>query len=113
IYPLHGVKCKACGTIQYPPQRVCIKCRAKDSFEEVRLYDKKGKLFSYSFDFLRGAPLGIINLEGGGRLFLWLTDVDVGELKIDMPVELSFRRLDPLRSDSIYLYFWKATPVRA
>lgn len=112
IYPLHGVKCKACGAIQYPPQRVCIKCRSKDNFEEVRLYDKKGKLFSYSFDFLRGVPVGLINLEGGGRIFCELTDVDIRELKIDLPVELSFRRLDPLRSDGIYLYFWKATPVR-
>ncbi|MEM2104024.1 MAG: zinc ribbon domain-containing protein, partial [Candidatus Bathyarchaeia archaeon] len=49
IYPLHGVKCNSCGTVQYPPQRICIKCRARDNFEEVRLCEKKGKLFSYSF----------------------------------------------------------------
>ncbi|RLI26918.1 MAG: 3-hydroxy-3-methylglutaryl CoA synthase [Candidatus Hecatellales archaeon] len=113
IFPLHGVKCQVCGTIQYPPQRVCVKCGSKDSFEEVRLYDRRGKLFSYSYDFLRGTPIGLVNLEGGGRIFCELTDVDVKELKVDMPVELSFRRLDLWRSDGIYGYFWKAIPVRA
>lgn len=113
IYPLHGVKCKVCGTVQYPPQRVCIKCHAKDNFEEVRLCGRKGKLFSYSFQFLRGkVPIGLVNLEGGGRIFVELTDVDAEELKIDMPVELTFRRLDLWREDGIYGYFWKATPIR-
>lgn len=113
IHPLHGVRCKVCGTIQYPPQRVCIKCRAKDNFEEVGLSGKKGKLFTYSFDFIRGnVPIGIVNLEGGGRLFLELTDVEPGDIKIDMPVELTFRRLDLWREDGIYGYFWKAAPAR-
>jgi 3-hydroxy-3-methylglutaryl CoA synthase len=114
IYPLHGVKCRVCGTVQYPPQHVCIKCRAKDDFEEVRLCGGKGKLFSYSFEFIRGnVPIGLVNLEGGGRVFVELTDVDPGELKIDLPVELTFRRLDLWREDGMYGYFWKATPTRS
>jgi len=113
IYPLHGVKCRVCGTIQYPPQRVCIKCRAKDDFEEVRLCGRKGKLFSYSFEFIRGnVPIGLVNLEGGGRVFVELTDADPGELKIDLPVELTFRRLNLWREDGMYGYFWKATPIK-
>lgn len=113
IFPLHGVKCRVCGTIQYPPQRICIKCNAKDNFEEVRLYDKKGKVFSYSFEFIRGnVPIGLVNLEGGGRMFIELTDVDQDELKIDLPVELTFRRLNIWRQDAMYSYFWKATPIR-
>jgi len=113
IYPLHGVKCRVCGTIQYPPQRVCIKCRAKDDFEEVRLCGRKGKLFSYSFEFIRGnVPIGLVNLEGGGRVFVELTDADPDELKIDLPVELTFRRLNIWREGDMYSYFWKATPIR-
>lgn len=113
IYPLHGVKCRICGTIQYPPQRVCIKCQAKDNFEEVRLGGGRGRLFTYSFDFIRGnIPIGLVNLDGGGRIFVELTDVDPGELKIDLPVELTFRKLDLWREDGIYGYFWKATPIR-
>ncbi|MEM2103733.1 MAG: Zn-ribbon domain-containing OB-fold protein, partial [Candidatus Bathyarchaeia archaeon] len=112
IYPLHGVKCNSCGTVQYPPQRICIKCRARDNFEEVRLCEKKGKLFSYSFEFMRGTPIGLVNLDGGGRVFLELTDVDLDELKIDLPVELTFRKQDLMRDDGMYVYFWKATPIR-
>jgi len=114
IYPLHGVKCKTCGTIQYPPQRICIKCKTKDNFEEVRLCGKKGTLFSYSFDFIRGnVPIGLVNLEDGGRLFVELTDVDPNELKVGMQVELTFRKLDLWREDGMYGYFWKATPIRS
>ncbi|MCS7115687.1 MAG: hydroxymethylglutaryl-CoA synthase [Nitrososphaerota archaeon] len=113
IFALHGVKCRVCGTVQYPPQRVCMECRSKDNFEEVRLYERKGKLFTYSFEFIRGnVPIGLINLEGGGRLFIELTDVDPEELKIDLPVELTFRRLNIWRPDGMYIYFWKATPIR-
>ena len=112
IYPLHGVKCRVCGTVQYPPQQVCIKCRAKDDFEEVRLCGRKGKLFSYSFEFIRGnVPIGLVNLEGGGRVFVELTDADPDELKIDLPVELTFRRLNLWREGGMYGYFWKATPI--
>jgi len=113
IYSLHGVKCRVCGAIQYPPQRVCIKCHAKDDFEEVRLNSRKGKLFSYSFEFIKGnVPISLVNLEGGGRVFVEVTDVEQDELKIDLPVELTFRRLDLWREDSMYGYFWKATPIR-
>ena len=41
---LYGVKCKQCGFIQYPPQRVCINCQAKDDFEDYRFSDKTGEL---------------------------------------------------------------------
>jgi uncharacterized OB-fold protein len=51
-------------------------------------------------------------MEGGGRVFLELTDVvDVRELKVGMDVELVFRRLELWRSDGIYGYFWKAAPA--
>lgn len=110
IFPFYGVKCRSCGAVQYPPQRICIKCNAKDNFDKVRLSDKRGRLFSFSYDFLRGVPIGLINLEGGGRVFLELADVDIRELKVDMEMELAFRRLDLWRSDGIYGYYWKATP---
>ncbi|HKY06408.1 MAG TPA: 3-oxoacyl-[acyl-carrier-protein] synthase III C-terminal domain-containing protein, partial [Blastocatellia bacterium] len=31
IYKLHGYRCLACGKIQYPRQRVCIACQARDN----------------------------------------------------------------------------------
>jgi len=45
---LCGVKCRNCGSPQYPAQRVCYKCRAKDDFDRYRFADKKAKLTSFS-----------------------------------------------------------------
>jgi len=115
VLRFHGCKCKSCGTIQYPRQRVCTRCHTKDNFEDIRLSDKKGKVFTYTLDYIAGTidvPLvdAIINLDGGGRVELEVTDRDVNEIKIDMPVELTFRKL--YFAGDIHNYFWKATPVR-
>lgn len=116
ILRLHGVKCNACGTVQFPPQRVCTKCHAKDNFTEVRLSDKKGTLFTYSMDYIAGTmdvPLVItvVNFEGGGRVLNTMTDRDISEVRIGMPVEMSFRKL--YTAGGIHNYFWKSMPIRA
>lgn len=49
---LYGSKCRICGTPQYPAQRVCIKCGAKDQFEDYRFADKKGRVTTFSHDNL-------------------------------------------------------------
>lgn len=111
IYPLHGSKCKSCGAIEYPPQRVCAKCRAKDNFEEVRLSDKKGVLHSFSKEFASGQLIGLVNFEGGGRIWCNIVDTTYEELEIGMPVEMSFREV--VYDLGIHDYFWKAIPLRA
>lgn len=116
---LYGVKCKACGTIQYPPQRVCTKCHTKDQFEPIRLSDKKGMLFTYSVDysptFSPQTPtptvISVINFEGGGRMQCFMTDFELDGVKVEMPVEMTFRKLNV--RGGIHNYSWKCRPVRA
>lgn len=115
IFPLRGVKCKACGTIQYPPQRVCAICKSKDQFESYRLSEKNAKIFTFSMDYLKSTPepptvTTTIDFEGGGRMECYLTDRDIKEVKIGLPVEMSFRRLGLV--DGIHSYFWKSIPLR-
>lgn len=110
IYPLHGTKCKICGAVQYPPQRVCAKCHTKDSFEEIRLYDKAGTLHSFSTEFATGQLIGLVNFDGGGRIWCNITDTTYEELEIGMPMEMSFREI--LYDLGIHDYFWKAIPIR-
>lgn len=119
ILGLCGVRCKRCGTPQYPYQRVCVNpnCGAIDEMEDYRFSDKKGRLFSYTGDNLAfslspPAIYGMVDFEGGGRFLFDLTDCELESLKVDMPVEMSFRRkyLDEVRG--IHGYFWKARPVR-
>lgn len=115
---LYGAKCKACGTTQYPPQRVCTKCHTKDQFEQIRLSDKKGKLFTYSIDysptFSTQTPtptvISIVNFEGGGRMQCFMTDFELDDIQVEIPVEMTFRKLN--FRGGIHNYSWKSRPVR-
>jgi len=119
IMALYGSKCKACGTPQYPAQRVCVNpnCGAIDQMEDYCFADKKGRLFSYTGDnlaFSVSPPemYGVIDWDGGGRYILDVTDTEPESLKVDMPVEMTFRRRYTDELHGIYGYFWKATPIR-
>ena len=113
---LYGVKCNVCGTVQYPPQRVCTKCHTKDQFEKIRLSDKRGNLYTYSIDYIGWAPemptvTAIVNFEGGGRIQCYMSDAKVDELNIGMPLEMSFRKID--FREGINIYSWKCIHDKA
>ena len=111
----YGVKCKKCGTPQYPPQRVCIHCRGKDEFEEYSFADKIGKVVNYSHDYL-GATLdppitiATVDFEEGGRVRLDMVDREMEEVKVGTKVEMTFRKVRD--AGSIHDYWWKCRPVR-
>jgi 3-hydroxy-3-methylglutaryl CoA synthase len=112
---LHGHRCRTCGTLQYPFQRVCFQCFAKDDFDEVRLADLTGKVLSFTMDFFAGSPdpplvVTMIETEGGARLHMQMTDVSPRELKLDLPVEFVFRKIHEYGGTPNY--YWKCTPIR-
>ncbi len=114
-YRLHGVKCKKCGMVQYPPQLVCIECHSRDQFEIYKLQNKPAKLATYTEDYASPTPnppliLAVIDFQGGGRMWAYMTDKGDTQIEIGMPVELTFRKL--FTSDGIHNYYWKCTPVR-
>lgn len=117
VVSLKGGKCKKCGKVQIPPQRVCAWCQAKDEIEEVRLSDKKGTMYTYSADYLSEISpdppnvIAVIDIEGGGRLSTTLTDRDPDKLAFDLPMEFTFRNLHD--SQGVKNYFWRARPIRA
>ncbi len=120
VLALYGVRCIPCGTPQFPAQRVCVnpECGAIDQMEPYRFSDKRGFLFTYTGDNLAFSPsppaiYGIVNFEEGGRYWFDLTDVDLEELKVDMPVEMSFRKKYVDEQFGVHGYFWKAVPVMA
>jgi hydroxymethylglutaryl-CoA synthase len=107
-------KCQRCGQVQFPHQRVCYRCYTRDAFAKVRLSDKIGAVKSFTFDNFAGSPApplvaGIVDVEGA-RLYVQMTDVNPKEVKLDMPVELTFRRIH--EAGGTPNYFWKSTPVR-
>lgn len=119
VLGLVGVRCLRCGTPQFPAQRVCVnpECGAVDRMEDYRFADKKGFLFTYTADRLAAslnppAIYGIVDFAGGGRYMFDLTDCEQDELKVGMPVRMSFRRKYSDEARGIYGYFWKAVPLR-
>src|SRR5439155_1673776 len=94
---LYGSRCEACGLVQYPQARICIGCQARDRMQEHKL-GKRGTVFTFTLDNLAPVPehpmpMAVIDLEGGGRLYLQVTDAAEGEVRVGAPVELTFRRL--------------------
>jgi 3-hydroxy-3-methylglutaryl CoA synthase len=115
IYKLYGYRCLGCGKVQYPRQRVCIGCQAKDSFESVRLSDKRAQIFTFTIDFLNAdldppTVMSVVDFEGGGRAYLMMTDRNPAEVKIEQQVEMTFRRL--YDAEGFANYYWKCRPVR-
>ncbi|GIW44222.1 MAG: ACP synthase [Candidatus Binatia bacterium] len=112
----HGQRCRRCGTEQFPFQRVCFQCFARDDFDEIRLAERQGKVMSFTFDYFAGSPdppliVTTIEVEGGARVYLQMTDASPSEVKLDMPVEFTFRKIHEYGGTPNY--FWKCTPVRS
>lgn len=113
LLPLHGGKCLQCGAVQFPRHRVCIECGQPGDLDDVALA-RRGTLFTFTHDHLFESPdppttHGVVDLDGGGRLYLQLTDCDADRVAIDMPLELTFRRLHD--GGGFHNYFWKARPA--
>jgi len=110
---LYGSRCDACGLVQFPQARVCLQCGARDRMTEQKL-GKRGTVFTFTIDNLAPVPehpmpMAVIDVEGGGRLYLQMTDTAEGEVKVGTNVELTFRRLHEAGGNRNY--FWKARPA--
>jgi hydroxymethylglutaryl-CoA synthase len=112
----HASRCKKCGWMAFPVQRVCYNCRSKDDYEEVRVSDMTGKVFTFTRDNLGGRsddPVivqTVAELENGLRFYGIMTDCEPDSVEVNMPVELTFRRL--YEGAGFHNYFWKLRPVR-
>jgi 3-hydroxy-3-methylglutaryl CoA synthase len=112
VLPLHGGRCGACGTVQFPRHRVCIECGHTGGLADVALA-RRGRLFTFTNDHVCESPdppvcHAVVDLDGGGRLYVQLTDCDPDAVAIDMPLELTFRKLHD--GGGFHNYFWKARP---
>jgi 3-hydroxy-3-methylglutaryl CoA synthase len=119
IYGLYGSTCTACGTVTFPPQRICVNpdCGAVDQTEPILLSDKKSTVFNFTGDNLVAsndppAICGTVEFETGGRFQFDFTDCDVEDLSVGMQMEMSFRRRTYDAKRGISRYFWKAVPAK-
>jgi len=110
---LYGTRCRKCGTFAYPRRRVCLKCSAKDEYEDAKL-PREGRIYTLAKDYLFPNPdpptvMAVADMEGGGRFYGQVTDCDPARAKIGMPVELTFRKFH--QGEGFYNYFWKLRPT--
>lgn len=119
ISALTGTKCRACGTPQYPRQRVCVnpECGEIDDMEDYRFSDKIGTVAAFTGDnlaFTWDPPqiYGLVDFKEGGRILLDLTDCTLDSVKVGMPVKMSFRKKYADTDRGYYGYFWKAVPAK-
>jgi uncharacterized OB-fold protein len=116
VLALYGGKCRKCGTPHFPVQRICFGCKSKDNMEEVRLVGKKAELFTFTKDNLFATidppqVMSVVEIEGGYRIYCQMTDRNPDQVKVGMPLEMSFRKIHEARG--LNNYFWKCRPVRS
>lgn len=110
---LYGARCRGCEAVHFPPRRVCDKCGNKDGMEDFKL-SRRGRIYTYTHDYIYLNPdppetLAAVDLEGGGRFYGQVTDVNPEDVQIGLEVELSFRKLHD--GQNLPNYFWKAVPA--
>jgi 3-hydroxy-3-methylglutaryl CoA synthase/NAD(P)-dependent dehydrogenase (short-subunit alcohol dehydrogenase family)/putative sterol carrier protein len=116
---LVGGKCRKCGTAQFPSMRICVNpdCRAVDSQDEWEFSNQQAVIKSFTGDLLSvsvdpPAVYGMVQFEGGGRLYADFTDCELGDVSVGQPVTLSFRKRYTDKERGFTGYFWKAVPAQ-
>ncbi len=108
-----GQQCRKCQSVQFPNQRVCERCFAKDAFDPARLADRVGSVVTYTLDYFFPTPdpptiVAVVEIDGA-RVHLQIVDCPPEDVRIGMPVEFSFRRIH--EAGGRPNYYWKGIPV--
>ena len=116
-YALVGEVCPHCSAKIFPPRDICPECgdEAKDNYQ----FSGRGEVYSYTT--LYNAPAGyeeqapytvaMVQLEEGPLVTAQLTDIDVKEPEVGMPVEMVTRKLGSEGDRGILIYGYKFRPV--
>jgi 3-hydroxy-3-methylglutaryl CoA synthase len=120
ILGLVGGRCTETGVVQFPRTRISVSPNKStvDTQEPYRFAERKAKILTWSADFLTFsmAPpnhYGMVDFEGGGRIYLDITDVEPGDVDTGLPVKMVFRIKEIDERRGFTRYFWKATPDRS
>lgn len=116
---LVGGRCRVTSKVHFPPSRLSYGPgpTLQDTQAPYPLADRPAKILSWSAEYLSWHPApphhyGQIDFEGGGRMLMDFTDLEVGEVDAGTPMEMVFRIKDVDDRRGFTRYFWKATPVR-
>ncbi len=98
---IYATKCRKCGSLYFPPQIDCPKCKISD-MDWVEL-GGEGELLTYtviyvkptSFSHYDDYAVGIARLREGINITAWVREKDPKKLRVGMRVRLVVRRREP------------------
>jgi uncharacterized protein len=115
-YRGEAAKSAKTGKVFFPPRLVEPE-NGNRKFKPVKL-EYGGELLTYTV--IRVAPrgfekqgnyaLGIIELDGGGRITTQIADCPLDQVKIGMRVRVEFRKINDDGAEGIHLYGYKVVP---
>jgi uncharacterized OB-fold protein len=110
-FSFRGSRCTSCFAVYLPPQRVCGVCNKQDKMEPYRVLGRRAQIAAMGTDAVVDSPappavLATIDIEGGGRVNVELTDGAHTFAAVGDEVEFTFRRTYIARGTPNY--FWKA-----
>ena len=118
ILGLVGGKCRECDTPQFPKMDVCVNpaCGAVHSQDDYEFADITAKVKTYTGDMLSvsvdpPAIYGMVQFDGGGRLFADFTDCEMDDIRVGLPMQMAFKCKGVDKERGFVNYFWKAVPV--
>ena len=120
-YALIGAKCESCLKVNLPKCISCLRCGG-NKFNPIKL-SGRGKIYCFTTISRGGSPpefstqlnlvgsynVAVIELEEGPKIVAQMTDCKSEELKIDLPVEATFRKI--YEDDGMIRYGLKFRPV--
>jgi uncharacterized OB-fold protein len=120
-YNLVGVKCGNCGTIDFPPRPLCLKCH-RESLGKMEPYQLSGVGEIVSYTIVHDAPkhlamqvpyvLAIIKMAEGPSLTGQVLDIDPKDVKIGMKVRAALRRVSEESPSGVIYYGYKFVPLQ-
>jgi len=116
-YSLRAEVCDACGNTIFPPRDICPHCAE----QKQHWTDLSGRGEVYSYTNVFAAPNGfeeflpytmaLVKLAEGPLITAQLTDVDVEEVFVGMPVEMVTRKILQDGDEGQILYGYKFRPL--
>ena len=94
-------KCSSCGTVRFYPRALCPSCMSSKT-DYVRA-SGRGRVYTFTVTHQNQAPgfrdelpyvMAYVELDEGPRILTNIINTPLGEVKIDLPVEVVFEDID-------------------
>ncbi len=118
VLGLVGGRCRKTGTIQFPKSDIGVNAndRAIGTQDDYPLAEIPARILTHTADSLTYTPdppafYGMIEFEGGGRIYVDFCDAEASEIEVGRPMRMVFRIKGVDETRGFTKYFWKAAPA--